>query len=321
MHKKLLLHDTLFLHRSLMAILVVGMLMLQQAYASGADSTGTVIGVRGETVIFEVTSGPDPSVGDLAELSFEMGGEQFVIGTWRITKFVGPVIEASRVDAELEAEKGMIVRIRGTPEAPQAGGETLAPVSAAAIPARREMESTEIMFARVSEYRRIWTDKGSGASRDFGVWRPVGRDGFYPLGDVANAGPWPGRRYPPPDFDTLLVRGGKPPVGYRMVWNTERSHPDRPFSSWTPVAPPGYRCIGDVGSASLDASPPLDVIRCLPQQCIVETELKQKIWDDTGSGARLDFSAWFVPGVNVFAGNASHKKPVGVFYTVKSECR
>jgi hypothetical protein len=64
----------------------------------------------------------------------------------------------------------------------------------------------------------------------------------------------------------------------------------------------------------------LDAIRCLPEQCAVDTEPGGKIWDDTGSGAQLDFSAWLIPGVNVYVGNASHKKPVGVLYTINPAC-
>ena len=169
-------------------------------------------------------------------------------------------------------------------------------------------------------YQLVWRDAGSGARRDFGVWRPVGRNGYYPVGDVANASPWQGDRYPPPDFDTVLVKGGKPPVNYRMVWNSAGSHSDQAFSAWTPVPPSGYRCLGDVGSTSLDIMPPLDAVHCLPEKCVVETEIKQKIWDDRGSGARLDFSAWLIPDVNVFTGNASHKKPRGVFHTIDPGC-
>ena len=285
--------------------------------AAAAQTTGNVIAVRGDTVIFEVTAGPNPSIGDLVEVSFELGGEKFHVGTWRISRFVGPVIEASKVKAQLDPEKGMSVLVR---RAPAGRGNTARRQAPRAITTAPRRTPAAITITTVSTYRLVWKDKGSGADRDFAVWRPVGRNGFYPLGDVANASPWHGKRYHQPGFQTLMVRGGKAPVGYRRVWNTERSHPRQPFSSWAPVAPPDYVCLGHVGNTGLDAMPPLDAVRCLPRRCVVETSLEQMIWKDTGSGARLDFSAWLVPGVNVYIGHAAHKRPRGVFHTINPAC-
>ena len=263
------------------------------------------------------------AAGAIAELSFKLGGEEFKVGTWRVTRLADGLIEAVKVKATLEAATGMNARIvpaGGAADAPPASSQTET-LTTVTVPDRAVPMTPKLLrIMSTKSYRLVWKDKGSGARRDFAVWRPQGWNGYYPLGDAANASPWRGKRYPPPDFESLLVRGGKPPVGYRMVWNTERSHPDQPFSSWAPVAPAGYICLGHVGSTSLDAMPPLDAIRCLPQQCVVETQLGNKIWDDTGSGARLDFSAWLIPTANVYVGNASHKKPGGTFYTVKGEC-
>lgn len=289
-------------------------------------STGTVIDVRGDTVSIELATGPAPAIGDIAELGFELGGEQFVVGTWRVTKLLGPVIEATRVKAELAADKGMTVRFSktATGKVPAAAPAT-PPV---APPATQKMTRPQtapvqaaVQFITTSEYQAIWKDIGSGADVDFAVWRPVAKNGYYPLGDVANAGPWPGERYGKPSFDTLLVKGGKPPVGFRKIWSSAGSFSDTPFSSWVAVAPQGYRCLGDVGTTSLDQMPATDTIRCVPEDCIVATPLQQLIWEDTGSGADLDFSAWLVPVVNTYIGNAAHAKPRGNFYTINEACR
>jgi len=297
--------------------------MLNSHSLAAIPGTGTVAEVHGATISVKLASGQAPTIGDTAELSFKLGGEQFTVGTWRVIQVSGPQFEAVRIKANLDAAPGMNVRIVNTasrveaqPVSPQ--NETLRTITVPRTAVAISREPLRIMAT--SSYQLVWKDKGSGARRDFGVWRPVAWNGFYPLGDVANASPWPDKRYPPPAFGTLVVKGGKAPVGYRQVWNTAGSHPQQPFSSWTPVPAPGYVCLGDVGSASLDTMPPLDVIHCLPQQCVVEIQLKEKIWDDKDSGAYLDFSAWLIPGVNVYAGNASHKKPGGVFHTIKPEC-
>ena len=308
----------------LCALLIPGTITGNTFAADENIITGKVVEVHGDSISIKSTSGPAASIGDIAELSFRLGGEQFKVGTWRVTRLAGGLIEAVKIKATLDAATGMNARI-----VPAVGGsgaqeipgqtETLETVT---VPRRAVPMTPKLLrIMTTRSFQLVWKDKGSGAHRDFAVWRPEGWNGYHPLGDVANASPWPGKRYPPPDFETLLVRGGKPPVGYRMIWNTERSHPDRPFSSWTPVAPAGYVCLGDVGSTSLNVMPPLDAIRCLPQKCVIDTGLGKKIWDDTGSGARLDFSAWLIPGANVYVGNASHKKPKGTFYTISPECR
>ena len=285
-------------------------------------STGTVIDVRGDTVSIELTAGPPPAIGDMAELGFELGGERFVIGTWQVTKLLGPVVEAGKIKAELAPDKGMFVRFSGatkgtgpaaTPAAPSKIREVTGPQPAPA-------EST-VQFVTTSEYQSIWKDIGSGAESDFAVWRPVAKNGFYPLGDVANAGPWPGERYGKPSFATFLIKGGKPPVGYRKIWSSKGSFSDKPFSSWVPVAPPGYKCLGEVGSASLDQTPSTDTIRCVPEDCAVETTPEEMIWQDKGSGAELDFSAWLTPNINTYIGTAAHARPRGVFYTINDTCR
>lgn len=95
---------------------------------------------------------------------------------------------------------------------------------------------------------------------------------------------------------------------------------DRPFSTWKPIAPPGYRCLGDVGSASENSPPPADVIRCVPVECSVETRLEGEIWTDRGSGADLDYAAWRIPLTNTFIGIDAHARPRGAVFTLNDRC-
>ena len=285
-------------------------------------STGTVIDVRGDTVSIELATGPAPAIGNIAELGFELGGEQFVVGTWRVTRLLGPVVEATRIKAELAADKGMTVRFsKGATGKVPSASPAAGPATQKAAGPQPAPEPVAVQFVTTNEYQPVWKDIGSGADVDFAVWRPVAKNGFYPLGDVAVAGPWPGERYGKPSFATLLVKGGKPPAGFQKIWSSAGSFSDTPYSSWVAVAPQGYRCLGDVGSPSLDQMPVTDTIRCVPESCVVAAPLQQLIWEDTGSGADLDFSAWLVPGVNTYIGNAAHAKPRGIFYTINDACR
>lgn len=327
-----------------MFILTACTVMLHTVHAAN-EGSGTVVVVRGNTIIIELAEGSTAAVGDTAELSFELGGEQFTIGTWRVTRLMGPVVEAARVKADLDPEKGMKVRFAVAENNSESVVETDTPPpasppakedelfwlkdkakSAARTPAVTPVTPSDkpVRTMPTSAYRLVWNDSGSGARRDFAVFRPMSQAGYYPLGDVAVAEPWPGRRYAAPGFNTILVADGttkvQPPTGYRLVWTSEGSLSDKPFSSWAPVPPAGYKCLGDVGSPAVETMPSTDAIRCLPEQCVIETRLNEKIWDDTGSGARLDFSAWLITQANTYVGTASHSKPRGTFYTISPDC-
>lgn len=181
-----------------------------------------------------------------------------------------------------------------------------------------------IQTISTSDYDMIWNDSGSGAMVDFATFRPVGPAGYYPLGDVAQSGPWSGARYGAPAFTTLMVKDGTAPVvkpvDYRLTWSSRGSGSNLPFSTWEPIPPAGYQCLGDVGSNSLDGKPPLDAVRCVPVSCVVETGLGRKIWDDSGSGAVRDFSAWSVPETNTYIGVAAHARPRNTVFTLSQSC-
>jgi hypothetical protein len=352
------------MERSPFRLFVLAILLLAGLRVEAATS-GTVIDVRGQVVFIELGAGPAPRVGDLAELTMDVGGDQVVIGTWRITKLSGPVVEAQAVNAQLPPQKGMKARIGGisaaapapvtppaqpksatpppqpkpaaapapvtppgqaearpaAPPAPAKPQTQAAPTAAVKAAPMVPAEATQaVQFIKTARYERIWDDKKSGSHVDFAVWRPVAQKDFLPLGDVGIAGRLDDDRYPPPTAETWLVRNGVPPVSYRKVWSSEGSGSKRPFSSWLPVPPDGYKCVGDVGSVSLTEPPSLDAVRCVPASCVIETELADEIWEDRGSGALENFSAWRVPKVNTYVGNASHKRPRGVFYTLSDAC-
>ncbi len=185
--------------------------------------------------------------------------------------------------------------------------------------------SGPLLRARKSKrYRTIWTDKGSGAKVDFAVFRAATEAGFYPIGDTALASPWRGARYGAPKSYAVLIGDGtlavRPPVDYKLTWNSSGSPANRPFSSWQPIPPAGYRCLGDVGSGSKKSKPPRDAVRCIPQQCAERTSVRRKIWDDNGSNAHDDFSAWATGTPGVYIGQRSHGQPRREVYQLRESC-
>lgn len=190
---------------------------------------------------------------------------------------------------------------------------------------RKSLSETDIhKILQINLYELVWNDSGSGANKDFATFRPVSIDGYYALGDVAVSEPWKKERYNPPEYNTLLIKDGaidlKKPIDYVKVWDSHGSKSDTPFSTWMPIASPGYKCLGEVGSQSFDKKPSLNIIRCLPDRCVIKTKAGKRIWADKGSGADMDYSAWQVPEVNLYVGHASHKKLKDDIYTINNEC-
>jgi CHAT domain-containing protein len=179
-------------------------------------------------------------------------------------------------------------------------------------------------FVKTDFYNLVWTDAGSGARKDFAVFRPTPKDGYFALGDVAVAEPWENEKYGPPSFSTILIKEGsielEKPIDYVKIWDSKGSKSDKPFSSWRPVSAEGHTCLGEVGSQSFDAKPSVDLIRCLPNNCVIKTKAEKRIWKDKGSGADLDYSAWRVPDVNLYVGHTSHKAITDDIYTISRSC-
>ena len=321
-------------------VVILSMMMITNVMA--APVSGRVIEVHGDVIIIN-TGGGKVNIGDRVDISFQVGDEKLPIGTWHVTQVSGNRIHAKSERMDTVAQMGMTAEI--FPAAGKADQQQISSTPAkenelfwlkekkktATQTSPQQTKSTAtasthepIQTKTTNMYQLIWNDSGSGAHRDFASFRPLAEQGFYPLGDVAASEPWPGHRYAAPAFNTIMAKGGtlelKPPIGYKRVWSSEGSFSDKPFSSWAPEAPAGYKCLGDVGSQSMETMPSLNAIRCLPDQCVVETELNEKIWTDEGSGAKLDFSAWRIPTVNLYIGTASHGKPRGVFYTINPNC-
>ncbi len=204
---------------------------------------------------------------------------------------------------------------------------TPAPPRAAVVPptaAARQKSQPALRLTKTRRFVRVWTDKGSGADEDFATFRALAEGEFFPIGDTAIAGPWTNKRYAPPKSHAWLIASGalavKPPMDYRLTWTVAGSPAHQPFSSWQPIPPRGYRCLGDVGAANLNNKPPRGAIRCVPQRCVEPAQLRGKIWDDNGSNARDDFSAWSTPTPAVYLGNRSHGRPARKVFRLKRAC-
>ncbi|MDP2174726.1 MAG: Vps62-related protein [Bacteroidota bacterium] len=184
----------------------------------------------------------------------------------------------------------------------------------------------EISF--VKSFTPIWTDKGSGASLNGGFFRPILTDfpNFYSLGDLAvrahNAnGQVIAVVRDVSDSGNILVA----PLSYTKVWDDAGSGADKDGSVWRANPPAGYVAMGLVASGNHSA-PSLNAMRCIKAEYVIKGKVSATvIWNDVGSGASKNFSAWGIEApmvsrdsagtaliylsANTFVGHGSHNKP------------
>ena len=136
----------------------------------------------------------------------------------------------------------------------------------------------------------IWNDRGSGANRDFSVWRAPGTTTAFSLGDISN------NNYDKPE--AFLVKDTSPrkdalrlPHSYRRVWTDAGSGANWDGSFWEPICPPGFVGPGDVAMRSHSIQPDVTSIACVNATYTIAGKFEH-VWDDRGSGAKSDVSVW-----------------------------
>jgi hypothetical protein len=149
----------------------------------------------------------------------------------------------------------------------------------------------ELELKYIEEYELEWSDKGSGATLDGAFWRPVVPEGYYSLGHYAQ---WNYDQPVGPLFAVRELAGSgalAPPVDYNMIWMDTNSGADWNGSFWKPIPPPGYVCLGILAQYDY-IKPGLDEMRCVREELAKLARAGGRIWNDRGSGALLDFTAF-----------------------------
>ncbi|MCX2543069.1 Vps62-related protein [Pseudomonas sp. COW5] len=181
-----------------------------------------------------------------------------------------------------------------------------------------------------SEFHRIWDSRGSGSSVG-SFWRPTPAPdllpGYFPLGDLAVTGydNVNGNRVvavvcegEPPVDDASQGKALSPPTDYERVWRDSNSGAAADCTVWRPIPPRGYVAMGFVCSNGLD-KPLLNAVRCVREDLVIATKIGDLIWNDKGSGARQNFSAWNIDPPQAAAGEIYFA--AGTFFGAQSHSR
>lgn len=198
----------------------------------------------------------------------------------------------------------------------------------------RQMESIKLdnlLINFTTEFHRVLDTKSLG-SNAAGFWRPTPAPdvlpGYFSLGDLAVSGDAningaraaavvceSGSR----SVDSIKGNALSRPDDFERVWTDSGSGATTDASIWRPIPPAGYVALGLVCSND-PGKPSPNAVRCVRADLVIAATVSDLIWNDKGSGARQNFSAWdidpptaaageiyFAPGT--FFGVQSHTKP------------
>lgn len=152
------------------------------------------------------------------------------------------------------------------------------------------------------DHSLVWTDAGSGAALDIGIWRPKTPKGWVRVGDVAinstsKSCPnipgllieWDDAHPTGDEKGPFLAR----PVKYELIWNDKGSGAHMDGSFWYPVPPNGYVTLGFIGNGSHNNPADLGIIRCVRRDLVYPSSwVSNPIYTDRKSGADKDVSLW-----------------------------
>ncbi|CAB3979776.1 Hypothetical predicted protein, partial [Paramuricea clavata] len=149
---------------------------------------------------------------------------------------------------------------------------------------------------------KVYADHGTGAKKGICVFQATLDeipDGYYFIGQVA-VGQTESVDVPKSSVilvKPLLANLIKPPLYYESKWNDKDSGGKIDCSFWRVVAPEGYVALGDVvtNNYSEPSSKFTAKFACIRKDLLVPGKFTN-LWDDRGSGAKLDGSAWQVDG-------------------------
>ena len=180
------------------------------------------------------------------------------------------------------------------------------------------MASVKAVYA--CTYSKIWDDGGTHAKPyDATFFRAIAPVDYFPVGDIVERGQAsaPTTRalilteLPPAPSSPPCLPALTPPLDFIKLWENSailKSSRQGAVSFWQPVPPEGYVALGTVVIRGF-ARPPLDLIRCVRHDFVVQGTLDNDLprkefpgmhdtsmmWSDRRTGCKgWDVSCWKV---------------------------
>lgn len=159
---------------------------------------------------------------------------------------------------------------------------------------------TGLKVSSWNQYNWVYSDAGTGGDNNISIWRATNLpSGWYGLGDVvglATSGFYASSYSRTPGSSLVAYDDGNgmlaKPVSYNWRWNDWKTGGDTDVTLWSPVAPTGYTCLGDIAIA-LDSrvQPSTDLMRCVRDDLLIAGSSLWE-WSDSGSGGEYDATVY-----------------------------
>ncbi len=168
-------------------------------------------------------------------------------------------------------------------------------------------------FGLSTDMVEIYNDRASGGARDVSIWRT---STGLSLGDHVKEG------YGSPSRPILVgTEVGERqqmfsrPEGFDLAWIQERGH--QSLWVWLPRPPTGFVALG-ILCTTTGVAPSIDLMRCVSEDTVSETEVGALIWNDAGTGGP-DGSFWSLPHGLAMISPGSHAEPTSTVYAADVE--
>ncbi|KAL8711387.1 MAG: hypothetical protein Q9220_004285 [cf. Caloplaca sp. 1 TL-2023] len=144
-----------------------------------------------------------------------------------------------------------------------------------------------------------WDTGGMGCQRGVTGWHAKPQGDLRALGTYAE----PGGYHDINQKRAMLLVGSNPnaspskpavksPDDYTRIWIDEGGGGQYDGTFWRPVAPTGYKSLGDVIVASY-TKPSVDKIWCVREDLVTTAQFPaSSLWDDAGGGGKYDGAIW-----------------------------
>jgi len=177
----------------------------------------------------------------------------------------------------------------------------------------------DLLINFTTAFDLLWSVKKSGVVDAACFWRPnTSSDalhGFSLLGDVivADYRNINNRKIVAVVSEVDKINGTalRVPLDFVPVWKNSGKKVITEISIWRPIAPEGYVAMGTLCCIGYD-KPLLNTVRCVRADLVANAYIGNAIWNDKGSGSKMDFSAWETETAEVEPGEAYIS--TGVFY-------
>ena len=153
-----------------------------------------------------------------------------------------------------------------------------------------------LKIASWNQYSWVYADAGTGGDNNISIWRVKDLpSNWYSLGDTAGLatdGRYAYTYSRLPGSSMIAFDDGSgmlaKPLGYDWRWNDSGTSGDADVTLWSPIAPSGYTCLGDVAVPNhSDFGPSTDMLRCVRDDLLLSGSSLWE-WSDSGSGGDHD---------------------------------